>query len=75
MLSLAGTGLGQAKDEKGFETIVNGKTFGGWKKAQENPDTWTVKHGAFVAAGPRDHLYYVGESRSFRLTSNSRSTP
>ena len=65
LLSLAATGLSQAKAEKGFKTIFDGKTFDGWKKAEENPDTWSIKDGAFVAAGPRNHLYYVGDQEPF----------
>src|SRR5215831_6602346 len=66
LLSLAATGLGQAQNEKGFKSIFDGKTFNGWKKAEENPDTWTIKEGAFVAAGPRNHLYYVGDEKPFK---------
>lgn len=65
LLSLATTAVCQAKNEKGFKTIFDGKTFNGWKKAEENPDTWTIKDGAFVAAGPRNHLFYVGDERPF----------
>src|SRR5262245_4610122 len=65
LLSLAAMSLGQAKGERGFKTIFDGKTFNGWKKAEENPDTWTIKDGAFVAAGPRNHLYYVGDPKPF----------
>src|SRR5262249_43942955 len=64
-LSLAATGLCQAEAEKDFKSIFDGKTFNGWKKADENPDTWTIKDGAFVAAGPRNHLFYVGDSEPF----------
>jgi hypothetical protein len=65
LLSLAATGLSQDKAEEGFKTIFDGKTFDGWKKAEENPDTWTIKDGAFVAAGPRNHLFYVGDPNPF----------
>jgi Domain of Unknown Function (DUF1080) len=65
LLSMAAVAFGQAKNEKGFNTIFDGKTFTGWRKAEENPDTWTIKEGAFVAAGPRNHLYYVGDPKPF----------
>ena len=65
VLTLAITNLGQTKNEKGFKTIFDGKTFNGWKKAEENPDTWTIKDGAFVCRGPRNHLYYVGDEKPF----------
>jgi len=65
LLSLAATGPGQDKNEKGFKTIFDGKSFDGWKKAEENPDTWTLQDGAFVAHGSRNHLYYVGDEKPF----------
>ena len=69
----AATAMGQAKDEKGFKTIFDGKTFDGWKKAEENPDTWTIKDGAFVAAGLAI-IFITSVTRSLSSTSNSRST-
>jgi hypothetical protein len=66
VLTLAITNLGQTnKVEKGFKSIFDGKTFDGWKKAEENPDTWTIKDGVLTAAGPRCHLYYVGDDKPF----------
>jgi hypothetical protein len=64
-LSLAVTNLGQTKTEEGFKPLFDGKTFNGWKLAEENPDTWTIKDGAFVAHGARNHLYYVGDDKPF----------
>jgi len=52
--------------EEGFVSLMDGKTFNGWKKAVENPDTWKVENGAFVAAGPRCHLFYVGDEQPFK---------
>ena len=54
---LTSVGLFAADDEEGFVDLMDGKTFAGWKKAVENPDTWKVEDGAFVAAGPRCHLF------------------
>ena len=42
---------GFAADE-GFTDLMDGKTFDGWKKTEENPDTWKIEDGCFVAAGP-----------------------
>ena len=78
LLSLTAVGLGQGKNEKGFKTIFDGKTFTGWKKAEENPDTWTIKEGALVAAGPRNHLYYVGDPKplvNFELKIDAMTEP
>jgi len=47
-----------ADSEEGFVSLFDGKTFKGWKKAKENPDTWKIENGALVARGPRCHLFY-----------------
>jgi hypothetical protein len=56
---------GQKEDEQGFVSLTDGKTFDGWK-ASENEDTWSIKDGAFVAHGPRSHLFYVGDKKPFK---------
>src|SRR5262245_23778390 len=53
------------KNEKGFKTLFDGKTFSGWKMAEENQETWSIQDGAFVAHGTRCHLYYVGDEKPF----------
>jgi hypothetical protein len=53
------------KKESGFKTIFDGKTFKGWKLAEENQASWSVKDGAFMAHGSRCHLYYVGDEKPF----------
>jgi hypothetical protein len=55
-----------AADEEGFVSLMDGKTFAGWKKAVESPDTWKVEDGVFVAAGPRCHLFYEGDGKPFK---------
>ncbi len=55
-----------ADSEEGFVSMMDGKTFKGWKKANENPDTWSVKNGEFVAFGSRCHLFYVGDEKPFK---------
>ncbi len=55
-----------ADSEEGFVQIFDGKTFNGWKTANEHPDTWKIEDGAFVAHGERCHLYYVGDSKPFK---------
>lgn len=45
-----------AKD--GWITIFDGKTLNGWK-ANENPESWSVKDGAIVGDGERSHLFYM----------------
>ena len=55
-----------AESEKGFKKIFDGKTFKGWKMAQESTNTWKIEEGAFVARGERCHLFYVGDSKPFK---------
>ncbi|WP_237229096.1 DUF1080 domain-containing protein [Rubinisphaera sp. JC750] len=50
--------------EKGWVSLMDGKTMNGWK-ASENSDSWTVEDGNFVCAGPRSHLFYVGDDKPF----------
>jgi hypothetical protein len=57
----------QATDlEPGFVSLTDGKTFNGWKMAEENKDTWKIEDGAFVAHGERCHLFYDGSLGPFK---------
>src|SRR5262249_20989245 len=64
LLALIPIAFGQ-KAEKGFTALTDGKTFNGWKMAEENQDSWKIKDGAFVANGNPSHLYYVGDEKPF----------
>jgi hypothetical protein len=55
-----------ADDETGFEPLMDGKTFAGWKTSQENTNTFRLEDGAFVANGNRCHLFYVGDELPFK---------
>src|SRR5258708_11212038 len=55
-----------ADSEEGFVQLFDGKTFNGWKKAEERPDTWKIEDGALVAHGDRCHLFYVGDDKPFK---------
>jgi hypothetical protein len=54
-----------AADETGFVKLSDGKSFDGWK-ISESPDSWKIEDGAFVAKGPRSHLFYVGDEKPFK---------
>lgn len=54
-----------ASDE-GFVSLMDGKTFKGWKMATENTETWKIEKGAFVAKGHRCHLFYEGDGKHFK---------
>ena len=68
-------------DDDGWISLFDGKTLEGWK-ASENPQQWKVENGTIVAAGPRSHLFYVGDDpddppkfESFRFTADVMTTP
>ena len=52
--------------EDGFVSLMDGKTFAGWKMAEENQNTWKIEDGAFVAQGDRCHLFYEGDQNPFK---------
>lgn len=53
------------KLEKGFKLIFDGKSFNGWKMADENQNSWSLQNGAIQANGNRAHVYYVGDAQPF----------
>jgi hypothetical protein len=55
-----------ADSEEGFVKIMDGKTFDGWKIADEKANSWKIEDGAFVAKGQRSHLFYVGDGQTFK---------
>jgi len=55
-----------ADSEEGFVRIMDGKTFNGWKIGDAAAQSWKIEDGAFVAKGPRSHLFYVGEEKPFK---------
>ncbi len=44
----------------GWISLFDGKSLDGWKTS-ENPETFSVENGMIVVAGPRAHLFYVGD--------------
>ncbi len=66
LLLLTGIALGQeTKATDGWIEMFDGKSLKGWK-ASENADSWQVKDGQLVCAGPRSHLFYVGDGKTFK---------
>jgi hypothetical protein len=53
-------------DADGFVTIFDGSSLDGWKKAQENQNSFNLAGDAIVANGPRCHLFYVGDEKPFK---------
>jgi len=67
LLLLTATARLFAEDvEPGFVALTDGKSFDGWKIAQDNPGTWKIEDGAFVTRGNMCHLYYVGDQQPFK---------
>ncbi|OHB64019.1 MAG: hypothetical protein A2Y77_16215 [Planctomycetes bacterium RBG_13_62_9] len=68
-------------DQQGWISLFNGANLDGWKMAErENPRTFSVKDGAIVANGPRNHLFYIGpvhfaDFRDFELKVEVRTEP
>jgi hypothetical protein len=55
------------KQDKGWISLFDGKTFNGWK-AGENPGTFTIEDGSIKVAGVRSHLYYDGSVMNHDFT-------
>ena len=49
-----------ADSKDGWVSLFDGKSLAGWK-ANEKPETFSVKDGEIVVRGDRAHLFYVGE--------------
>ena len=62
--SLLGSSAAEEQKDDGWINLWDGKTFKNWQ-ASENKKSWTIKDGAFVAFGPRSHLFYVGKEAPF----------
>jgi Domain of Unknown Function (DUF1080) len=65
IISFTSIVTGQSRTEPGFKSLFDGKTFNGWKMANENQKGWTIQDGAIVANGERSHLYYEGDGKPF----------
>jgi len=50
-------------DGPGWITLFDGSILKGWK-ANENNEQWKVEDGAIKVAGPRSHLFFVGEDEN-----------
>ena len=66
--------------EPGWISLFDGESLEGWKPAEENPGTFSIRDGAIVAKGPRCHLFYVGpvekaDFRDFELKVDVKTEP
>ncbi len=73
--SAQGTTITAANGE--WVSLMDGKTFDGWKIAEPQKNSWSIKDGAFVAQGDVSHLFYTGEHqpmKNFELKADVRTT-
>ena len=56
-----------AESEKGWVSLFDGKTLGGWTTADGTPGTWKVENGEIHGSGPVSHLFSPrGDYKNFR---------
>ena len=68
------------KNEKGFVSLFDGKTFTGWKVNEEHPATFSIEDGMIKVAGDRTHLFYDGtvanhDFKNFELKLKAKTMP
>jgi len=59
ILNISTAQEGDSKADGGWISLFNGKNLDGWKVG-ENAHTFSVENGAIKVAGPKAHLFYVG---------------
>ena len=57
--------VAETATETEFVSLFDGESLEGWKVSEENPESWMVEDGMIKCAGPRAHLFYVGEDEPF----------
>ncbi|TWU57500.1 3-keto-disaccharide hydrolase [Rubripirellula reticaptiva] len=61
-----------------FVSLFDGKSFDGWKKAEEHPESWKIEEGKLYCDGERCHLFYVGKEapwKNFHFSAEVMTTP
>lgn len=74
-----GTWVSPAAETSSWVEMFNGRDLEGWK-ANESPQSHSVRDGAIVCQGPRSHLYYTGPLadtgfRHFEFTAEFQAAP
>jgi len=67
-----------AAAQKNWVSLFDGKTLNGWKVG-DNAHTFSIEDGAIKVAGPKAHLYYMGEVnnhefKNFELKATVKTT-
>lgn len=64
----------QPKPEMGeWQSIFDGESLDGWKKAAENPESITVEDGMIKLSGERSHLFYKGDFKNFEFEADVKA--
>jgi Domain of Unknown Function (DUF1080) len=68
------------KNEQGFVSLFDGKTFTGWRVNEEHPATFSIEDGTIKVAGDRTHLFYEGavgnhDFKNFELKLKAKTLP
>lgn len=63
----------EAKADDGWVSIFDGKTFDGWKVAEN--DSFRIEDGVIVVDGPRGHLFHEKELTDFVFQCDVKTTP
>jgi len=56
-----------------WQTMFDGETLNGWKKATENQESFTVEDGAIKCSGERSHLFYKGNFKNFEFEADVKT--
>ncbi len=56
-----------------WQTIFDGESLDGWKKAGENAESITVEGGMIKCSGERSHLFYKGNFRNFEFETDVKA--
>jgi hypothetical protein len=56
-----------------WQSMFDGKSLDGWKKAAENQQSFTVENGTIKCSGERSHLYFKSEFRNFEFETDVKT--
>jgi hypothetical protein len=60
------TGTAGSADNGQWLSLMDGKTYNGWKASESRHNSWSIENGSFVARGNRSHLFYMGDKAPFK---------
>ncbi|MFN8357839.1 MAG: DUF1080 domain-containing protein [Spirosomataceae bacterium] len=68
------------KNENGWVSLFDGKSFAGWRINEEHPSTFSIEDGTIKVAGERTHLFYEGavgnhDFKNFELKIKAKTLP